>query len=160
MLNLPKKGGIILLHDIHKTSVEAVPLLIEALKKKNYKFIDIMPLLKAPPKPKMPNENEIKPLEGKGKITATELNVRTGPSTDFSPITTLKKGIEVEYLGEYKGWKKIRFQTLEGPKIGWISGKYVRTIGMVGFIHRAVESNERNRNRDSERNGDQPNSHP
>lgn len=40
------EGAIILLHDIHSWSVDAVPEIINELKKENYKFVTVSELLK------------------------------------------------------------------------------------------------------------------
>jgi len=47
LLNGTKKGGILLLHDIHATSVQAVPQTINGLLSKGYKFVTVSQLLGA-----------------------------------------------------------------------------------------------------------------
>lgn len=44
-LKQTKRGSIILLHDIHKTSVAAVPQIIEGLREKGYVFVTVSQLL-------------------------------------------------------------------------------------------------------------------
>lgn len=127
----PKDGGIILLHDIHKTSIESVEPLVEALKAKGYEFVSFEKFTEPKATPKPPTEAEIKELKGEGEITASELNFREGPDTSFPVICSLKKGTVVQYLGEHKGWYKVRFDTDQGPKVGWLSGKHVKTKGLT-----------------------------
>jgi peptidoglycan/xylan/chitin deacetylase (PgdA/CDA1 family) len=40
----PKSGGIILFHDIHKTSVEAIPQVVDGLKKRGFTFVTVSEL--------------------------------------------------------------------------------------------------------------------
>lgn len=44
-LKLTKRGSVLLLHDIHATSVAAVPGIIEGLRKKGYTFVTVSQLL-------------------------------------------------------------------------------------------------------------------
>ncbi len=53
-----------------------------------------------------------------GTVTASQLNVRSTPSTDGKVVDTLKSGAKVTILSEDNGWMKI------GPD-RWVSGKYV-----------------------------------
>jgi len=54
----------------------------------------------------------------KGKITATVLNVRKGPSTANEKVGKLKKGAAVEVFEEQDGWYRIGDNK-------WVSGDYV-----------------------------------
>lgn len=45
ILNGTKNGSIILLHDLHKSSVDAVPSTIDALLRKGYKFVTVSQLI-------------------------------------------------------------------------------------------------------------------
>lgn len=58
----------------------------------------------------------------KGKVTASALNLRTGPTTNFSIITTLSKGTTFTVLGENGPWYKIEVN----GKNGWVSKQYVQ----------------------------------
>lgn len=40
----PKSGGIILFHDIHKTSVEAIPQVVDGLRKRGFTFVTVSEL--------------------------------------------------------------------------------------------------------------------
>jgi len=61
-----------------------------------------------------------------GVVTASALNVRSGPSTSYSVITKLYKGDKVEILERSNGWSKIK--TSSG-KTGWSSEEYLSTSG-------------------------------
>ncbi|MCU9814434.1 MULTISPECIES: SH3 domain-containing protein [Paraclostridium] len=60
----------------------------------------------------------------KGTVTATELNVRKGPSIENDKIGSLANGTIVEVLEHENDWYKIK---LDDKKEGWISGDYVLT---------------------------------
>ena len=60
----------------------------------------------------------------KGTVTATELNVRKGPSIENDKIGSLANGTVVEVLEHENDWYKIK---LDDKKEGWISGDYVLT---------------------------------
>ena len=59
------------------------------------------------------------------RITATSLNVRSGPGTDFEVLGSVKKGEVVVQLRESPGWVQIQ---LESGTIGWVSDKYVEVV--------------------------------
>ena len=59
-----------------------------------------------------------------GVVTASALNVRSGPSTSYSVITKLYKGDKVEILESSNGWSKIKTST---GKTGWSSAEYLST---------------------------------
>lgn len=58
---------------------------------------------------------------GSGTITGDELNVRTGPSTDFKSVKKLNSGDKVEILFQIK----LGDTTWGYTKDGWVSMKYV-----------------------------------
>jgi peptidoglycan-N-acetylglucosamine deacetylase len=64
VLNLAQPGGIVLMHDIHPKSVQALPLIITALRQRGYKFVTIPELLEMekektpPPNPQTPVAND------------------------------------------------------------------------------------------------------
>ena len=66
-----------------------------------------------------------------GVVTASVLNVRSGPNTSYSVITKLYKGDKVEILESSNGWNKIK--TSSG-KTGWSSAEYLSTSGTSGSI--------------------------
>lgn len=59
-----------------------------------------------------------------GTVTATALNVRSGPSTSYSVIGQLSKGSSVKIVGKTDGWLKINYKT----SYGYVSGSYVSSI--------------------------------
>ncbi len=67
------------------------------------------------------------PSSGKtGTITASALNVRSGPSTSYGKVTMVYKGQSVTILESSNGWHKIKTQN---GQIGWASGDYISTSG-------------------------------
>lgn len=60
---------------------------------------------------------------GSVQITASALNVRTGASTSYKILGTLKSGQIVGYTGEKNGWLKISYN----GQVGWISKKYTKS---------------------------------
>ena len=59
-----------------------------------------------------------------GIVTATSLNVRSGPSTDSSFLFSVKKNDKVTILKSENGWYKI--STANGHE-GWASSEYIST---------------------------------
>ncbi|WP_338658213.1 SH3 domain-containing protein [Paraclostridium sordellii] len=59
-----------------------------------------------------------------GIVTATSLNVRSGPSTDSSFLFSIKKNDRVTILKSENGWYKI--STANGHE-GWASSEYIST---------------------------------
>ncbi|ELC8442134.1 SH3 domain-containing protein, partial [Clostridium perfringens] len=68
------------------------------------------------------NENK----EGTVYGVSTNLNVRTGPGTNYQVLGYLLAGDKVKILGEENDWYKIQFTTSSGSKIGYASKKYIR----------------------------------
>lgn len=60
----------------------------------------------------------------KATVTATELNVRKGPSIENDKIGSLANGTVVEVLEHENDWYKIK---LDDNQEGWISGDYALT---------------------------------
>ena len=56
-----------------------------------------------------------------GTVTGSGVNMRSGPGTSYSSITTLSKGAAVTLLGKSGGWYKIQY----GSKTGYMSESYV-----------------------------------
>lgn len=63
-------------------------------------------------------------VELKVNTKESNLNVRTGPSTNFKVIGNLKKGATVKASAKVDGWYKINFK----GQVGYISGEYVKII--------------------------------
>lgn len=56
-----------------------------------------------------------------GVVTATELNIRSGPSVNKPKVApALQKGLEVEILNEESGWYQVKLSTL-----GWVKKDYI-----------------------------------
>lgn len=64
--------------------------------------------------------------EKTGKVVnvSSYLNLRTGPSTDYSIIGHLLNGTEVEVIGENNGW----YEVIVPEKRGYVSGKYLEVF--------------------------------
>ncbi len=56
-----------------------------------------------------------------GVVTGSSVNMRTGPGTGYTVITSLKKNASVTILGWRDGWYQIRY----GSQTGFISGDYL-----------------------------------
>lgn len=65
----PKRGGIILFHDIHKTSVQAVPKVVEGLKKRGFTLVTVSELLQG--RTLKPGETYSERLPAPGRVTAS-----------------------------------------------------------------------------------------
>ncbi|MCC0629008.1 SH3 domain-containing protein [Clostridioides sp. ES-S-0108-01] len=62
----------------------------------------------------------------KGIVTASALNIRSGPSSDCDKVAKLYKGKTVEILEKSNGWYKVR---VSSSVVGWGSAKYISTSG-------------------------------
>lgn len=60
-----------------------------------------------------------------GLVTASELNVRSGPGTKYKVVTTVKKG---EYIRVFAGVGSWYIVQVEGDYVGAVSKKYVKAI--------------------------------
>ncbi|MEF9990806.1 MAG: SH3 domain-containing protein [Romboutsia sp.] len=58
----------------------------------------------------------------KGIINTSALNIRSGPSTDYSRVDKAYKGETVEILEQSNGWNKVK---LNNGTVGWGSGQYI-----------------------------------
>ncbi len=69
-------------------------------------------------------------LAGKtGTVTASALNVRSGPSTSNGVIGTTYRGNTVQIITSSNGWHKVK---LSNGQVGWVSGKYISLSGQGG----------------------------
>ena len=62
----------------------------------------------------------------KATVTASTLNVRSGPGTNYSVVGKVYKGNSVEILSSSNGWHKIK---MSNGSTGWSSGQYLNTSG-------------------------------
>lgn len=58
---------------------------------------------------------------GKAKVTASLLNVRIGPSTNYKVIGRLPNGSIVDVVGIQEGWSKLKTG-------GWVSSEYLQEV--------------------------------
>ena len=61
-------------------------------------------------------------VENKGKVTASALNVRSGPGTNYSILRTVRKNTVLTFEKEQQGWGKLKDQK------GWVSLTYIKKI--------------------------------
>ena len=61
-----------------------------------------------------------------GTVTASTLNIRSGPSTSNSVVTKAKKGEKVTILESKSGWYRVK---LSNGKTGWGSADYITVQG-------------------------------
>lgn len=66
--------------------------------------------------------SDVVPLDTTAIVTGSRLNMRSGPSTDYSIIHVLWQGNSVKVIGESSGWYQIR---LSDGRTGWASGQYL-----------------------------------
>ncbi len=59
-----------------------------------------------------------------GEVVGGTINIRTGPSTDYSRITLVYTGRQVTILDEENGWYHIQFDGVDG----YIFGQYLKEI--------------------------------
>ncbi|MBQ3553045.1 MAG: SH3 domain-containing protein [Clostridia bacterium] len=61
-------------------------------------------------------------------VTTGNVNLRTGPSTDYELIMTVPNGSQIVIYSEQDGWYEVEY---DGER-GYISGKYVRITQTIG----------------------------
>ena len=65
------------------------------------------------------------------------LNVRSGPSTDYSVIGTLSNGSKIEVTGESGGWYRFDYN----GKDGFVATKYTTTLPqlqLMGIVNQSL----------------------
>ena len=77
-----------------------------------------------PAEPPAPTEAPVEASERRGVVSGGTINVRTGPSTNYQRITTVRSGKILTILGEEKGWYKVSF----GNTTGYMHGDYVKEL--------------------------------
>ena len=85
-----KPGNIILMHDIHGQSIDAVPQVLDGLQAKGYKFVTVSQLLamEQPAKPKTAQPVKAVPDKANGSVTVVPVSTAT-PSVS-EPTTAAK----------------------------------------------------------------------
>lgn len=69
-------------------------------------------------------EEELEKIASPGEVTASLLNIRSGPSTSTQPIANpLQKGTAVDIIDETDDWYQVQV-----TMTGWVSKNYVRKI--------------------------------
>ncbi len=72
----------------------------------------------------LPRENVVQAATSKTKyVTASTLNVRSGPGTNYKIVTTVKKNASVKVTQTKGTWEKVTV----GSHTGWVSSKYLTT---------------------------------
>ena len=61
-----------------------------------------------------------------GRVTATSLNLREGPGTQFPVLGALSNGTRVEVLSRDAGWLKVRATVDGAAREGYVSERYVQ----------------------------------
>jgi cell wall-associated NlpC family hydrolase len=69
------------------------------------------------------SNQQVSVLNTTGVVTASKLNMRTGPSTNYSIMHVLWQGNRVKVIGRTTGWYKIQ---LSDGRVGWVSATYLR----------------------------------
>ncbi|KPU45947.1 N-acetylmuramoyl-L-alanine amidase AmiC precursor [Oxobacter pfennigii] len=60
----------------------------------------------------------------KGSVTATVLNVRSGPGTEYEKMTTVIMGQAYPVISSQNGWYRLQI----GSVTGWVSGDYLTLV--------------------------------
>ncbi len=69
------------------------------------------------------------------EVTATSLNLRTGPGTTYAVLTSMPKGTIVNVEAESAGWYKVTW----GSHTGWCTGDYLTPYAAGGGVADAIE---------------------
>jgi cell wall-associated NlpC family hydrolase len=72
-----------------------------------------------------------------GVVTASRLNLRTGPSTSYSIMHVLWQGNRVKVVGQSNGWYQVR---LSDGRTGWVSGAYLKLETTVDSRQQKVDT--------------------
>jgi len=61
-------------------------------------------------------------------VTTTELNIRTGPGTQYAQLALLNTGHNLRILTEQKEWLQVRCEVDGEVVIGWVFRRYTKTL--------------------------------
>jgi|GEM_PF-5051926 len=61
-----------------------------------------------------------------GEVIADELNIRSGPGTNYTIIDSISKGHAVQVTDYTKGWSYIIYTDGGTQKRGWAASRYIR----------------------------------
>jgi uncharacterized protein YraI len=64
------------------------------------------------------------PMTGQGEVTGTSVNIRSGPSTQSSILTTVRQGTRLNLVERRGQWLRVRFGDIDG----YIATQFVRLI--------------------------------
>ena len=87
-----------------------------------------------------------------GLVTATNLNVRSGPGTQYQIVTTVKMG---EYIRVFAGVGDWYIVQVEGDFVGAVSKKYVKPIYPSSTNTNNNQNNQNNQNTTSSMSNDE-----
>jgi cell wall-associated NlpC family hydrolase len=87
--------------------------------------------------PTSTEQNGITTLNTQGTVTASRLNMRTGPGTWYSIMHVLWQGNTVKVIGESNGWYKIQ---LSDGRTGWVSSTYLQVNDRQQKINTVVST--------------------
>ena len=59
-------------------------------------------------------------------LTTADVEIRSGPGTNYDVVTTIPKGVKVNVVGREGGWLKV--ESKQGNKPGYIEEKYARPL--------------------------------
>lgn len=76
--------------------------------------------------PTDPKKSEAKDDGYPTAITTTNLNVRTGPGTQYDKLGVLYSGSEIFILTEQKEWLQVRAVINDQVVIGWVNRRYIQ----------------------------------
>ena len=80
--------------------------------------------------------SEAKALGNIYEVTASKLNVRTGPSTNYRKLSRVWRGARVKVIKHSGNWRYII--TSSGRNAGWVSGRYLVPVGLAGAHSNSV----------------------
>ena len=71
-----------------------------------------------------PGSGNVGTVIGKATVTASSLNVRSGPGTNYKRIGSLPRNRQVELLAKQGAWYKIKY----GSGVGYVHGNYLKIV--------------------------------
>lgn len=69
-------------------------------------------------------------MPSKGEVTASALNVRTGPGTNYTIITTIPQGTPVEITDVRGNWYKVN---VAGNNGAFVHSAYIKVTEMIEY---------------------------
>ena len=84
-----------------------------------------------PPPPPPPGPGAVGNLIGTVRTTSGNLNLRSGPGTNFAVISSLPNGTPLTVTGEQNGWYSVRTY---GGTNGWVSSDFITITPRQGTV--------------------------